>query len=118
MLLTQRTNRRTSPKKLNNKIFLEEQTSAVPNFPNRFVSGIGVSKTNPVPKIYPNPTTGKLNIEFESEFEFKIIDALGKVILEGKSMSNSLDVSSLSSGVYRLVLYNDKEIFTTNLVKQ
>jgi hypothetical protein len=53
--------------------------------------------------IYPNPTSGELNIKSDFISEVEVIDNFGKVLV--KSDSNRLDLSSLSSGVY-LVKYS------------
>lgn len=54
-------------------------------------------------KIYPNPTSGELNIKSDLISEVEVIDNFGKVLV--KSESNRLDLSGLSSGVY-LVKYS------------
>ena len=103
---------------MNDRIFPQEQTFSVAYFPFCIVSGIYLSKTNNGPKIYPNPTTGLLNIEVENNPSYKVIDPVGKVVMEGKLETKTIDLSKLGVGFYRLVLTSDSETYSTNVVKQ
>lgn len=54
-------------------------------------------------KIYPNPTSNELTIQFEGSSEFIIVDGLGRMISYGKLSENGstkIDVSNLNEGVY------------------
>jgi hypothetical protein len=53
--------------------------------------------------VYPNPTSGELNISSDFISDVEVIDYSGKVLV--KSESNRLDLSGLSSGFY-LVRYS------------
>ena len=53
--------------------------------------------------LYPNPTTGFLNIETtDYQQPFELINAFGQVILQGKTLTKTLDLKALTSGVYYL----------------
>ena len=53
--------------------------------------------------IYPNPSTGIINLESASRVNYRVIDALGKVITSGSvEGSKSLNLSSAASGIYTL----------------
>lgn len=54
--------------------------------------------------IYPNPTSGKLYLQYDQLQinELKLIDISGKLIKVFKSRSKQLDVSDLSKGIYFL----------------
>ena len=56
--------------------------------------------------IYPNPTTGIINLSYVNEHsssKFEVMDLSGKVILFGKVNSKlELDVSRLKKGIYYL----------------
>jgi Secretion system C-terminal sorting domain len=52
-------------------------------------------------KLFPNPVTEKLFIEGISEGNVKVINLVGEMIIE-KNNTNSIDVSSLNSGIYFL----------------
>ena len=67
-------------------------------------------------KIYPNPSTEKFTIEYElnEPATLKIIDVLGKVILEEnvwnsdtKKQQKSIDVQSFDKGIYFIQLVSD-----------
>jgi len=66
--------------------------------------------------IYPNPTQDVLffNVEISN---YRIINGLGAIVKEGKS-SNSVDVSSLPSGVYTISIDNNGSYYTSNFIKQ
>ncbi len=71
--------------------------------------------------IYPNPSSGTVNISVQNFTEKAIItvtDILGKAVLDStiEGSETSLDISSLNSGVYFITLDNDKYIVTKKLV--
>lgn len=52
-------------------------------------------------EVYPNPTTSILMIKgFTKDEEILIVDIQGKVVFEGLSSANSVDVSNLTTGRY------------------
>ncbi len=65
-------------------------------------------------KIFPNPTTGMLNINMGSNsnnFSIAVVNALGQTVLNKEVKNNneqSIDISSLPSGVYQLILTDEK----------
>ena len=53
--------------------------------------------------VYPNPSTGIINLQSASRVNYRVIDALGKVITSGDvEGSKSLNLSSAASGLYTL----------------
>jgi hypothetical protein len=77
-------------------------------------------------RIYPNPTTGRFNIRFLTDiykgFNLSVIDATGRV-LSNFSFTGliygsviPMNLGSLPSGSYRLVIYNSQEKATFPLV--
>src|SRR5690606_5180062 len=59
-------------------------------------------KTSQV-KLYPNPVTnGILNLEIENtnDVNVELFDITGKKVFAGKTINNSIDVSSVKSGIY------------------
>ncbi|MEL7121632.1 MAG: T9SS type A sorting domain-containing protein, partial [Bacteroidota bacterium] len=54
--------------------------------------------------LYPNPTTGILNIEADPPLSYpshwKVYNQLGQVVKEGKALSNQIDLSDLQNGWY------------------
>jgi len=59
--------------------------------------------------IYPNPTDGVINIKSESliELQYSILDYLGRVVISNKPLlSNSINCSTLNSGMYFIKFEN------------
>ena len=63
-------------------------------------------------KIYPNPTSDYVNIIFNksSNYEISITDLNGKRInhFKSKKLSNTINISKLSAGIYLIVLKDTK----------
>ncbi|MFN8274746.1 MAG: PKD domain-containing protein [Flavobacteriaceae bacterium] len=73
-----------------------------------------ITQTMLQPKLYPNPTTGIVqvalgNAELKS---VRVLDILGKVV------ANSLNLSALHSGLYLIELNTSKGVFVEKVVKQ
>ena len=66
-------------------------------------------------KIYPNPTKGIVNIDFDEEKDGRLLllDLLGKAVITTrvKNKRTQLDISHLEQGVYTLVLQQEDKIF-------
>lgn len=76
--------------------------------------------------IYPNPTSGLVNIDFANSKNigivqtFEIKDITGKTIMN-KDLANQqeiIDFSDYPNGVYLLSIITDSEIFTTKIIKK
>ena len=61
-------------------------------------------------KVYPNPTTGQLQVtgyELQENAEYRIYSIVGQVVMQGKlEHEGQIDVSALSSGMYFLKIDN------------
>jgi hypothetical protein len=72
--------------------------------------------------IFPNPTTGNLNIEFDKKGSYVIYSMEGKQLVESSTIKNSLtkvDLSILKSGVYFLQVTTDTgSVITKKILKQ
>ena len=68
--------------------------------------------------IYPNPAVDYLNVEADlsKDAEFSIVTTSGNVIKKGKT-EGSINVSSLSSGLYVLVVQDYSGIKSTKFYK-
>lgn len=67
---------------------------------------------------YPNPSSSQLNIEIENTIiSTSIIDAMGNTIKANLTTNNTLDVSTLSSGVYVLQVETDKGVARKKFIK-
>lgn len=82
--------------------------------------GIGVEKYNQASaiSIYPNPAKGNFVLEtsVSEKQQMQIIDVNGKVVLSSTiSGTTTVDVSSLSEGVYTVMLINSKRVSQNRL---
>ncbi len=77
-------------------------------------------------ELFPNPTSGKINLVFNDEFVLQDLRALvtnenGKIVAHQNinSLNTQLSLEHLSSGTYFLLLYNQKHsiVHKLNLVK-
>lgn len=73
-------------------------------------------------ELYPNPTRGKLEIQFEvaSQREIMIHDQSGRLVHTSQSKSNkeSLDVANLESGIYLITVAENNNKVTRKFVKE
>ena len=82
----------------NNFLFFENNNSSTPVF----------DKSNEV-SIFPNPAKNILNIQTYKSFDrIEIIDQLGKIIIN-KGFYKTLNISTLSKGIYTINLYKGNE---------
>ena len=71
-------------------------------------------------EIYPNPTSDYLSFSLETSLDFKVVNSLGRVILQGKGRvgENSIDIKHLVQGVYFLQLGEEGDIYVEKFVVQ
>jgi len=71
-------------------------------------------------RLYPNPTSEYLNIKSNStsDFDYQIMDILGKELHSGSIQSNTVSVAHLKSGIYFLKLSNQERVKTLKFIKQ
>lgn len=71
------------------------------------------------PYVYPNPTKGIINIKNLSftTFDYQLFDYTGKLITQGNSNNNSINLSNLPTGVYILKILNKQLTETFRVVK-
>jgi hypothetical protein len=68
--------------------------------------------------VYPNPTSGTLNLESnEDHSQVSIFNNLGQLVKQFEKVSNSLDVSELESGIYFIQIRNSEGIGTKKFSK-
>ena len=69
-------------------------------------------------KVYPRITDSKIKIDSPfARISLKVMDFNGRIILEKQQMNGYLDISSLSKGVYILLLEAEKQSETVKIVK-
>lgn len=73
-------------------------------------------------EVFPNPVNDQLRIiaDQESAFDIRLTDITGKTIYSETSLGqeHSIDVSTLSNGVYILVIQADSDSFTRQIIKK
>ncbi len=68
--------------------------------------------------LFPNPVSELLYVNGVSSFEYTIYDCYGKLLLSSKNSENSIDVSSLNSGVYVIQIVSEGTTHIDKFVKQ
>lgn len=68
------------------------------------------------PIIYPNPSTGIINIAVEDIVLVQVINSNGQLIM--KQNNNMLDLSQNKSGIYWVNVITKNETFTQKIVIQ
>jgi surface protein len=85
--------------------------------------GIDNNNSDNLVNIYPNPTTGIVNIATENLQDYSLIivrDAIGRVILKENIDGNNIkiDLTNRESGLYMMEIYGNKSsLFTKIIVK-
>jgi hypothetical protein len=75
--------------------------------------------TKAEPVIYPNPFSDRLLVtNVPDKTAYKIINASGQIMIEGKLVNNSINTARLSKGNYLLQLYTTKDKKTVKLIKK
>ncbi|AEA42150.1 T9SS type A sorting domain-containing protein [Fluviicola taffensis] len=68
--------------------------------------------------VYPNPTIGLTTIELPGEFQYSLLDAQGRIVLQvSASDSSKVDLTAFSDGVYQLLIQSKNEKYTLRIVK-
>ena len=91
--------------------------------------GVGnIANTATNINVYPNPTHEKVNVQWqnisEQTLHFTLYDLSGKIVFDNQKKyslgknSETIDLSSLSSGVYLLTMNNGEENFTKKIIVQ
>jgi len=77
------------------------------------VTGVDENSSSPVVNIYPNPTNGSFNVDYNNTSGIRVINTLGETIYEEKldqltQGTKNIDLSSFSNGIYFITVSNDK----------
>ena len=67
--------------------------------------------------IYPNPTKDILNIDTRLEINVKIYDIMGKLLINEEN-NNRIDISTVSSGIYNMIITHDKMKWSKKIIKE
>jgi hypothetical protein len=71
-------------------------------------------------KLYPNPTSGMLNVEAPLIFDITIFDSSGRIIYfrSNNEVSTKIDLSHIEPGIYIVKIKNSEQIINGKLIKQ
>ena len=67
--------------------------------------------------VFPNPTTGFINIATSLQVDVSLYNTLGQLILQ-ENNAKQIDITSLSNGMYQIILTYDGNKFTKKIIKQ
>ncbi|WP_213520764.1 T9SS type A sorting domain-containing protein [Nonlabens sp.] len=69
--------------------------------------------------LYPNPSTGIINVMIENPADYRLYDLSGKLIRSGsfEFMENQLEIKDLSNGIYFLKVNDGKRTVTEKISK-
>ena len=84
-----------------------------------FVTNVSEIESENEIEVYPNPAGDEININLseKNNFHVEILNTLGEILLV-KENKNTIDVSSLSQGMYFLRLINTDKFYLQKFVKQ
>jgi len=67
--------------------------------------------------VFPNPTTGNLNVRTNLDITYSLFDFTGREIVKD-SDAQTIDISSLPNGVYFLSIRHHDKVFNKRIVKE
>ena len=85
----------------------------------------GITEVNTILNIYPNPTKGKLNIQYQG-FEIKsliVLDVSGNIVVKKNELETNknnlhLSLHSLPKGMYILQIISNEKIINHSVILQ
>lgn len=76
-----------------------------------------VEPVDPSVKVYPNPTSTRLNIDGLENIQRIEVYSLNGSLVQSFMSENSIDVSALHKGYYFLKIYTDKDVYSSRFLK-
>lgn len=95
--------------------FLSSEISTFSNF--NFLSTNNFVSNNTI-KLFPNPSTGIVNIQTKSKIDVDVYDITGKLIHSAFNVQNGdkLDLSNLKTGLYLVKMFDEISETTQKLI--
>jgi len=89
----------------------------IDNFEYNVITSVNeVAKNNAI-KIYPNPSTENIYVNYEADFStIHIINLQGKNVLQSKN--KNINISGLENGIYIVQIITESGILNSKFVKQ
>ncbi len=69
-------------------------------------------------QIFPNPTSGIIQLPGHYEGQAKVFDNTGQLVSTKENPGNQMDLSNLPSGIYLIKISEDQQVFTARVVKE
>ena len=77
------------------------------------------SQSDNMISIYPNPSNGFVRIDYQGDYNLKILNLLGEVVFDMRynnaDESNSIDLSKLTNGIYLVNIITADDAITTRI---
>ncbi len=79
---------------------------------------VGIANTTPANfNMYPNPTKGIVNIQFEGTYNIMVLNSVGQVVLTNKKHNNAtIDLTNQADGIYFIRIQNATNLFSKQVV--
>ncbi|HLO56823.1 MAG TPA: BspA family leucine-rich repeat surface protein [Saprospiraceae bacterium] len=68
--------------------------------------------------VFPNPTTGLIHISGDTDVSYNIINSAGIKVASGKSNQSTIQIDHLPSGLYIVLIKNERGLSTNKVWKQ
>ena len=68
--------------------------------------------------VYPNPTTGIINVDIDATFDAVVYNYQGQVVMKLHSDDGQIDLSGIASGIYLLEIRTDDNIMVKKIIMQ
>jgi len=99
-----------------NVVLTSEQISALYMFESIKPSSISLDPVHAI-QVYPNPTTGIINIKNAENSQVSVYDILGKLVLtyDNKTSFGTIDLSNLDEGIYVVTIFKANATITRRI---
>ena len=90
---------------------------SMPAFVTVWVGGVDIVEVecNKV-IVYPNPTSGVLNVEIDTNFDATVYNHQGQIVLKSYNNNEQIDMSSLVSGIYFVQIKTNKNVTVEKVI--
>ena len=68
--------------------------------------------------VYPNPTTGIVNIDVDTRFDAVIYNYQGQMVMKLNDKDGQIDITNLTSGMYLIEIRTDENVMIKKIIKK